>query len=340
MSQIRVLIAGAGGGSNIGGSLWRGAQHVGIEAVLCDSNEAWSIGTIRQSLAWRLRGRRPLRFRTFNKRVMQACSEFRPAIVLVTGRAGVAKGTLRSCREAGIRTVNFLTDDPFNPRMHSPWFMKTLCLYDVLFTPRRSNIADLRAYGCANVEYLRFGYDPELFYRSSCNRNDEKSDLFFAGHVEDNRFSYISAAIKEGFDLRLHGKGWERYAVTRPNSRGEADIATIREEARQCKVALCLVRHENRDGHSMRTFELPATGACMLVEDTEEHREIFGNDGDRVAYFSSPTEMIGKTKSLLRAPAERTRMRNAVYNWIVNGQNTYADRLREILLEVTSTTNP
>ncbi len=332
MSQTRVLIVGASGGSNIGGSLWRGACHVGLETILCDSNEAWATGTFRQSFVWRLRGRRPLLFRNFNKRLIQRCRDFRPTVMLVTGRAGVAGETLRFCHMAGIRMANFLTDDPFNQRMHSPWFMETLGMYNVLFTPRRSNIEQLRTDGCRRVKYLRFGYDADLFCRdSSKDTKEDTSDLFFAGHVEASRMDYVVAAIKAGLRVRLYGKGWDAYAVTRPYARGEADIATIRSEARQCKLSLCLIRHDNRDGHSMRTFELPAIGACILAEDTDDHRDIFGRDSDRVTYFASPYEMVERAKRLLDAPAERTRMRNAVHDYITNGGNTYADRLQHIV---------
>ena len=49
----------------------------------------------------------------------------------------------------------------------------------------------------------------------------------------------------------------------------------------------------------MRTFEVPAIGACMLTEDTEEHREIFGKEGDAVLYFRTMNEMVSQLRFLL-----------------------------------------
>ena len=37
----------------------------------------------------------------------------------------------------------------------------------------------------------------------------------------------------------------------------------------------------------------------MVVEETMDHRAIFGSDSERVNYFSSLTEMLQRTSSLL-----------------------------------------
>jgi spore maturation protein CgeB len=81
----------------------------------------------------------------------------------------------------------------------------------------------------------------------------------------------------------------------------------------------------------MRTFEIPAIGACMLVEDTEEHREIFGPDGETVVYFRAIPEMIGKSRWLLERRAERQRLAAAAHARIVAGCHTYQDRLAAML---------
>jgi spore maturation protein CgeB len=96
-------------------------------------------------------------------------------------------------------------------------------------------------------------------------------------------------------------------------------------------VALCPVRHENRDRHSMRAFEVPAVGACMVTEDAVEHRRTFGGGWERVIYFKNPPEMVEKTEFLLKDSALRRKLRAAVHSWITEGNNTYANRLRTML---------
>ena len=98
------------------------------------------------------------------------------------------------------------------------------------------------------------------------------------GGADRDRVPFIAALGAAGFSIALYGDHWDRFPETKPYDRGYADPQTLRQATAAAKIALCLVRRANRDGHVMRSFEIPAIGACMLVEDTEEHREIFGPD--------------------------------------------------------------
>jgi spore maturation protein CgeB len=81
----------------------------------------------------------------------------------------------------------------------------------------------------------------------------------------------------------------------------------------------------------MRSFEVPAIGACMLAEDTAEHREIFGGDDEAVAYFGSIDEMVEKLRWLVKHDGERRRLAQAAYRLIRRGKHTYQDRLVTML---------
>jgi spore maturation protein CgeB len=96
-------------------------------------------------------------------------------------------------------------------------------------------------------------------------------------------------------------------------------------------VNLCLVRRANRDGQVMRSYEAAATGACMLVEDTPEHRELFGGDGETVVYFRAIDDMLSQLTHLLASARERLRLGHAVRKRIAEGGHTYEDRLRSML---------
>jgi spore maturation protein CgeB len=81
----------------------------------------------------------------------------------------------------------------------------------------------------------------------------------------------------------------------------------------------------------MRSFEAAAMGGCLLIEDTGEHREIFGRDGEAVFYFRSIPEMVERAKWLLRHDADRHRLSASVHARITEGGNTYTERLRTIV---------
>ena len=192
----------------------------------------------------------------------------------------------------------------------------------------------LRSLAVGKVSYLPFGYDESIFYPEPPNTADESryaSDVVFAGGADRDRVPYFSELSKAGFNVALYGDYWDRYPDTRKIWRGYADPCILRKAIRGAKVALCLVRRANRDGNSMRTFEVPAIGACMLVEDTAEHRGIFGADKAAVVYFRTMDEMIEKLKRLLADDAERLRLAEAAHRLITDGEHTYQDRLATML---------
>ena len=269
--------------------------------------------------------------RAFSREVVDDCRESRPAWMLATGVAPVDASALEELGTLGVRRIVYLTDDPWNPSHRAEWFMEALPLYDLVFSPRRANLNDLERLGCRGVRYLPFAYAPEVHYPDPPVTPGEArafaSDVVFAGGADTDRVPYVQALLKNGFKVALYGGYWERFRATRLHSRGHADPAALRKAIGGAKVALCLVRRANRDGLAMRSFEVPAIGACMLVEDTAEHREIFGAPDRAVAYFRSSGRNGAKVRRLLDDPIERGRLASEAHRLIVEGGHTYRDRL-------------
>jgi spore maturation protein CgeB len=232
----------------------------------------------------------------------------------------------------GVRRINYLTDDPWNSAFSAKWFFKALPNYDQVFSVRRANIDDLRRLGCRSVEYLPFAYDDGLFGPDAPGVAAHiEFDTVFVGGADRDRVPYIKALLESGLRVALAGNYWDRYAETRGHSLGHLGPGQLREVTRRSKTAICLVRRANRDGHVMRSFEIPAIGTCMLAEDTAEHRDLFGNEGQAVLYFQTASEMIEKLNWLLSNDQERNRMAGAAHAAVRGGTHTYADRLRTML---------
>ena len=120
--------------------------------------------------------------------------------------APVIAPALAACRQMGIPCANYSTDDPFGGISRSRWFLAALKQYDFIATPRRANFGDFKNHGCARVEYLPFGYDPDLFFPpTEPVATEMSSDLFFAGAADRGRLPFIAAALKAGLKMRLHG---------------------------------------------------------------------------------------------------------------------------------------
>jgi spore maturation protein CgeB len=69
----------------------------------------------------------------------------------------------------------------------------------------------------------------------------------------------------------------------------------------------------------------------MLTEDTEEHRALFGAEGVNVVYFRTPNEAVERLRWLIDHDTERNRLAVNAHRLIVEGRNTYRDRLETIL---------
>lgn len=324
----RLLLVGYRAPADVGAHLERAARTAGIEVAFCDAEA--SHGRSRVLRGWsRARRHRPPRFSWFNRRVLDACRTFRPTLLLATGLAPLGAPALSRIRRAGIPTAHFLTDDPWNGELGSRWFLSALEHYDLTFTPRRANLDDLAGH-CDNVSYLPFAFDPSLHFAEPQD-DGPGADVVFVGAADERRVRQVRRLLAEGLDVELHGSGWEQYPDLRPHARGYADAATMRRAVAGAKVALGLVRPANRDGHAMRSFELPAMGACVVAEETAEHHDLYGSEGEAVRYFTGDDELVEQTRALVADPDERRRLARAARTRIIDGRHTYADRLATML---------
>ena len=332
----RMLIAGGMGGTNVGESLLRAAVSLGIHAELVNTRDAYTGNRIWRWLNWYLRDKRPANQREFEQKLLRACDSHKPEVLLTTGLAPLSKPVLAQIRQRGTRCINYLTDDPWNPAHRAGWFLQALPLYDLVCTPRKAMIEDLRSVGCQHIRYVPFAYDESLFFAPAAAdvaaaNAVPASDVMFAGGADPDRVPYMRALIDAGFDLALYGDYWTRHPAVSAIARGIADVATVRVAIVKAKVSLCLVRRANRDGNCMRTFEVPAVGGCMLVEDTAEHREIFGEEGINVLYFNDLASMIDKTRQLCSDDTLRQRLAGNCHRLMQTGGHTYRDRLLSML---------
>ena len=334
MTDGPLVIVGNDGGTNIGASLKRAAEARGLAVTLVNAQGAFAGPRAIARVNWWLRGRRPARLKAFGREVLDACRSVRPRRLIATGLAPLDRSTLAALEALGIERINYLTDDPWNPAFRSRWFLDALPAYDRVWSARTSNLDDLRRHGCSGVDYLPFGFDPDLFFPEAptpAERPSYDSDVCFAGGADADRVPYMAALAGAGLTLALYGDYWSRFSETKRADRGHASPEVLRKAASGAAVSLCLVRRANRDGHTMRSFEVPAVGGCMLAEDTDEHRAFFGPSGHAVIYFKSMAEMIDRARALLADPAERARLSSAAHQLIAAGGFTYADRLQTML---------
>ena len=335
---MRVLLVSVDKFYYVGAFFRRALEELGYEYAFVD--EGKFLEPLKRSLlhkiAYRLLGRRPLTFWAFNKELLQKVQEFHPDVVLVTKGAHISPRTLGMIKKkTGAFLVNYATDDPFNPRVSTRDLVKGIPLYDLYVCTKRAIMEDVKRVGCQNVVFVRFGYEPTLHFPEKPATPEEierfSSDVVFIGNADRDRVPYFEALARiPGLKLHLYGGYWDRHPLLRRYHQGFALGRDYRLALGGAKIAICLVRRANRDGHCMRTFEIPACGAFMLAERTEEHLELFA-EGREAAYFGSPEELVDKVRYYLQHEEERQRIAEAGHRRVMRGKHTYQNRLEEIL---------
>ena len=86
--------------------------------------------------------------------------------------------------------------------MRAKWYLHALPHYNVVFTPRRSNIEDMLQLGCREVRYLPFGYD-EFLFDSSLGRATADPRQLERHHVDEP----LHLLVGLGREPRQHAHG-------------------------------------------------------------------------------------------------------------------------------------
>ncbi len=332
-NEVQILLVGDSNEITVGSHFKKGLETLEIPC------EFHSVSVAYQAPIWLKKAnwwwdKRPTHLGAFSEGVLAACQEKRPDLVLTVGIAPVSAGVLKKIGQMGIKRAIFLTDDPWNPAHQNRWFFEALSNYDHVFTPRRQNLGQIEKIIQGKASYLPFGYQPDLHFEENHSvpeQGEFECDLFFAGGADAERIILFEQMAKANFRLRLYGDYWDRSDRLKGYHHGYAHPELHRKLVRDARISLCLVRRANRDGHSMRSFELAAQGGCLLVEETEEHRELFQEMDDIVPYFKTAIELIEQARGLLSNAERRRKIRERFLQWSLHKEHTYSHRVKNIL---------
>lgn len=211
----------------------------------------------------------------------------------------------------GLRIVGYAPDDMMNPANQSREFLEGLRYYDVFFTTKSYNVAELESLGCPRAVFVGNAYHPAL-HRPVEVSDEERARLGgpvgFIGTAEQERANSIAHLARHGIPVKVWGDQWDEfraqsgtdYAVAGPSQYGDTYVRII------CAfdINLGFLRKVNRDLQTQRSIEIPACGAFMLAERSDEHMELF-EEGKEAEFFSSDDELLEKVRFYLANPEKR-----------------------------------
>ena len=318
----------------IGSIFSRAAKSMGLTFTASDtaiSNYAPSLKTITGRIFNRLAGKRALEWWSFNRKIVTLIKEFQPNIVIVTGVFPLKNEVFQASHQVNAKIVNYLTDSPWSPQNYCRAFVANLSNYDYIFSTKKAIIPELIAARVKKVSFLPFAFDPFMHHKvESCEIN-YFPDVCIIGGTDRERLKFVKSFLTtfKG-TLGLYGGYWYKEKQLKPLDRGAVYGEDYCRTIGNCKINVGLIRRANRDGHSMRSFEIPACGGVGIYEDTPEHRELF-QAYPEYGFFSSFDDLAEKCNWLLEHPEELEKMRKLGIGFIVNEANTYTDRLKKIL---------
>jgi spore maturation protein CgeB len=333
---MRVLIVGNPLEYHVGAHFLAAARSLQWHAEIVDLRHAKSSNVWVNRICHHLLNKYPAHLHAFGRSIVKRCRDTRPDFVLATGLAPLPFQALREIRAMDIKMVNFLTDDPWNPSNSAGFFWPCLREYDLIANPRQANLAELRLHGCRRVEYLPFGYNPDYHFIESNPTRDEitkfSCDVAILGAADSDRVPLARGLAAAKMNLALYGGYWDRYSDLKKFYRGNVFGRDSRLAVNLASSHVCMGRKANRDGHAMRSIELPAMGACLLVEETEEHRMLYHEGQHPLPYWQDVASLVAQARTVVNNSALSQKLRDSSYQHIViNGRHAYADRLQTIV---------
>lgn len=100
--------------------------------------------------------------------------------------------------------------------------------------------------------------------------------------------------------------------------------------ANSFQMGIVLLNSENRDTHTMRSYETPACGQLILGERTSEHSEIF-EEGKEAIFFDGWDDLWYQARRIAYDASQMEHIAAAGYNRLVTGNNTYMHRAQQIV---------
>jgi len=332
---MSVLVVGRFGEADVGRHFSVAAHRLGDVVTELDIGAFHVEGRIEWYLRRRFCDSRPRLMDRFNKKILKLAERSHCRLLIVAGLLPVRKETVLSLRGAGIRCVNFLTDNPLSTGRRAAWLLGALPAYDLIANPRLDAVDALRGLGCLEVADVMFGYSPDVHYTASdCDTKlFSAGELLFVGYGDSQRRSFFGSSLPRGCVAHLHGGGWQRsvFRSVRLSSRPRLSVEQQRVAYATHLLSPCLVRAANRDDHVMRTFEGPAMGGAVVFQDTWRHRALFGKFLPSSAFFDSPLDLSVAIKRARRDPAWLVGLRAGASAALQSADHTYTARLKSII---------
>lgn len=222
-----------------------------------------------------------------SKRIVDHVRTFAPSLVLVLKGKWIPPSAIELMTRCCEHVCNFNPDSPWEHSNSSRWIRSSLPLYSHHFTWSRRLLPKFISNGARVASYLPFAYDPYLHLHSLQPSHEFKS--VFVGTYDKHRDELLASL---GSDVAIWGNGWHQ--ARRVSTDAVKGTAVYGRDAvalmARGNININILRPQNVGSHNMRTYEIPATGSCMLTTRSEEQSELL-REGHEMLCYTGPEEL-------------------------------------------------
>ncbi len=273
-----------------------------------------------------------------NSRLLRLTHKTRFDVVWIDKGLPIRPRTLTRMRERMPQAhfLHYSPDDQFNLLNQSRRWRDSIPFYDLHVTTKSYNVSELEALGARDVLFIDNAYDPAVhrpLELTPAERRRFEAPVGFVGSFEGDRAEMVTRLAEAGVPVTVRGPGWRRFGKSHPR-------LTIRDEyldrddyaraVNATRINLGFLCKANRDKQTTRSAEIPAMGAFLLAERTNEHRRMYA-EGREAEFFDSFDELLAKCRHYLAHESERQRVAVAGYRRCVLGGYSNQGRLATVL---------
>ena len=290
---------------------------------------------------WKLRI--PIDSTSVNRQILDAIGKYSFDVIWIEKGNMIWPWTLSYIKKHAplTRLISCSEDDMFATHGHSLFYRAGLRHYDLVFTTKVYNLAELKLFGAKETKLFLDSYDEKIhkpMNLSEVERERFSCDVGAIGAFEAERAESLLHLARHGIKVNVWGNNWGEMVNIHPNLVIKNEFLFGEDYSKAIcaiKINLNFLRKINRDEVTSRSVEIPACGGFMLGERTGRHLEFF-EEGKEAEFFGSNEEMTVKVKYYLEKNEEREKIAQAGKKRCEKSGYSMRIQLRQMLRDISS----
>lgn len=227
--------------------------------------------------------------------------------------------------------VHYIPDHPFAVFKERQEIIKdSLAYFDLVLTFSKSLLPVYYQLGAKNVFRLPFAYCSQTHWIDYTEQSAYSKKVAYFGTWTPAIEEWLSE-IAPICDLSISGSFWENAKDPLLKDLGTKNKGNVNrkmaELANEAAVVINFTRATHGCFHTMKTFELPAAGACVLSNYSEEQDEFYPQS--EFLYFNTKKQLKEQLMALLAKPDQILKIKKAANEH--SKSNSYNNRVNHLL---------